>query len=50
LGQGKENTRQFLVENPDIASEVEVKIRSALAVAGGGVGSGDDGDSGGRDD
>ena len=50
LGQGKENTRQFLVENQDIASEVEVKIRSALAAAGGAGGLGDDGDSGSRDD
>jgi len=50
LGQGKENTRQFLVENQDIASEVEVKIRTALAAAGGMGGSGDEGDSGSRDD
>jgi recombination protein RecA len=50
LGQGKENTRQFLVENHDIAAEVEVKIRSALAAAGGVGGAGDDGDSGSRDD
>ena len=50
LGQGKENTRQFLVENHDIAAEVEVKIRSALAAAGGVGGSGDEGDSGSRDD
>ena len=31
LGQGKENTRQFLLENVDIATEVEAKIRTALA-------------------
>jgi recombination protein RecA len=33
LGQGKENTRAFLVENPDIATEVEVKVREALGAA-----------------
>lgn len=39
LGQGKENTRQFLLENPDIAAEVEGKIRDVLATMGGGRGS-----------
>jgi len=27
LGQGRENAKRFLVENPDIADEVEYKIR-----------------------
>jgi recombination protein RecA len=27
LGQGRENSKQFLKENPDIAREIEVKIR-----------------------
>jgi recombination protein RecA len=40
LGQGKENTRQFLLENRDIAVEVEGKIRDVLATLGGGRGSG----------
>jgi recombination protein RecA len=34
LGQGKENTRVFLTENPDIATEVEGKVRAALGAAG----------------
>ena len=28
IGQGKENTRKFLIENPDIAVEIEEKIRA----------------------
>jgi recombination protein RecA len=34
LGQGKENSKQFLVENPDIATEVEAKLRVALGLTG----------------
>ncbi len=34
LGQGKENSKQFLVENPDIAAEVETKLRTALGMDG----------------
>jgi recombination protein RecA len=30
IGQGKENVRNFLKENPDIASEIESKIRAEL--------------------
>lgn len=30
LGQGRENARQFLKENPDILSEIESKIREQL--------------------
>lgn len=30
IGQGKENVRQFLKENPEIAQELEQKIRQAL--------------------
>jgi recombination protein RecA len=32
LGQGKENTRQFLLENADVADEVATRIRVALGV------------------
>ncbi|GAA3960114.1 recombinase RecA [Gordonia caeni] len=32
LGQGKENARKFLLENPDIAAEVELKIKSKLGI------------------
>lgn len=28
IGQGKENARSFLAENPDVADEIETKIRS----------------------
>jgi recombination protein RecA len=30
LGQGKDNARKYLVENPDLAGEIEAKIREAL--------------------
>src|SRR6476469_7385097 len=32
LGQGRNNAKQFLAENPDVASEIEVKIRTALGI------------------
>ena len=32
LGQGRENCKQFLLENPDIAAEIEEKIRMALGL------------------
>ena len=33
LGQGKENARNFLKNNPKIAEEIERRIRAALGVA-----------------
>lgn len=33
IGQGKDNAREFLRENPDIAAEIENKVRAALGVA-----------------
>lgn len=33
IGQGKENTRQFLLENPEIAEEIEGKLREKLISA-----------------
>jgi recombination protein RecA len=30
IGQGKENVREYLIENPDIAAEIEQKIRARL--------------------
>ncbi|MFT3900229.1 MAG: recombinase RecA [Gordonia sp. (in: high G+C Gram-positive bacteria)] len=36
LGQGKENARTFLKENPDIADEIEKKIKDKLGVGTGG--------------
>jgi recombination protein RecA len=32
LGQGKENARNFLKNNPDIANEIEKKIKEKLGV------------------
>jgi len=33
IGQGKDNSREFLRENPDLAREIENKIRDSLGVA-----------------
>ena len=33
LGQGKENARLALCEQPDLASEIEAKVRAALGMA-----------------
>ena len=30
LGQGKENSRQFLIDNPDLANDIDTKIRARL--------------------
>ncbi|WP_409491739.1 recombinase RecA [Amycolatopsis sp. cmx-11-12] len=32
LGQGKENARKFLLENPDIANEIEKRIKEKLGI------------------
>ncbi|MDT5292329.1 MAG: recombination protein RecA, partial [Mycobacterium sp.] len=32
LGQGKENARNFLIENPDTATEIEKKIKEKLGI------------------
>ncbi|MCH9767759.1 MAG: recombinase RecA, partial [Actinomycetia bacterium] len=32
LGQGKENARKFMIENPEIAAEVEKKIKEKLGI------------------
>ncbi|HEY1460936.1 MAG TPA: recombinase RecA [Casimicrobiaceae bacterium] len=34
IGQGKDNTREYLKEHPDMASEIEAKIRAAVGIAG----------------
>ncbi len=33
LGQGKENVRQFLIDNPELANEMEEKILAALGIS-----------------
>ncbi|MDP1535649.1 MAG: recombinase RecA, partial [Burkholderiales bacterium] len=35
IGQGKDNTREYLKENPKMANEIEARIRAAVGVAGG---------------
>ena len=35
IGQGKDNTREFLRENPAMADEIEAKIREAVGIGGG---------------
>ena len=35
LGQGKENAKVFLKENPDIADEIELRLRTVLGLPGG---------------
>jgi recombination protein RecA len=32
LGQGRENAKQFLRENPDLAEEIELRLRDALGL------------------
>jgi recombination protein RecA len=32
LGQGKENARNFLIKNPDIAAEIEQRIKIKLGI------------------
>ena len=41
IGQGKDNTRKFLKENPEMAQEIEARIRAAVGV-GASVGGGSD--------
>lgn len=42
IGQGKDNAREFLRENPDIAREIENKIRETVGVAALGAAEGDE--------
>ncbi|MBA2669366.1 MAG: DNA recombination/repair protein RecA, partial [Gemmatimonadetes bacterium] len=37
LGQGRENAKAFLGENPQIAVEVEAKVKDVLGMTGGGA-------------
>ena len=32
LGQGKENARKFLLDNPDVAAEIEKRIKEKLGI------------------
>ncbi|MEQ9400835.1 MAG: recombinase RecA [Longimicrobiales bacterium] len=46
LGQGKENAKTFLNENPDVAEEIELRLRTTLSLPGGMKSSSDDDDDG----
>jgi recombination protein RecA len=37
LGQGRNNAKQFLAENADLANEIEAKVRAALGIGGEGA-------------
>ena len=41
LGQGKENTKQFLMDNDDVQTEIEARVRAALGLGLDEVGEGD---------
>jgi len=43
LGQGRENSRQFLLENPEIADEIELGVRQSAGLIEGGDAKGDKG-------
>jgi recombination protein RecA len=34
LGQGRENVKAFLQDNPQIANEIEVKVKDVLGIRG----------------
>ena len=34
IGQGRENTRQFLLQNPDVYAKIEIEVRKALNLPG----------------
>jgi recombination protein RecA len=34
LGQGRNNAKQFLKDNPELALEIETKVRRALGIDG----------------
>jgi recombination protein RecA len=48
LGQGRENAKAFLQENPDLAAEIEAKVKDVLGIRG--VAAAADVDAGGDDD
>ncbi len=43
LGQGRENAKSFLAENPEFATEIELKIKDKLGLLG--IGEGDEQDN-----
>jgi recombination protein RecA len=49
LGQGRENAKQFLRDSPDLAAEIETRVRAALSANGGKSSGGGGGGGGGED-
>ena len=39
IGQGRENAKLYLKDNPEMANEIEAKVREHLGVSGGGASS-----------
>jgi recombination protein RecA len=33
MGQGKENAKEFLIENSDVAREIEERLRTSLQIS-----------------
>ena len=33
IGQGRENTKQYLIENPEICNEIEQKVRDLFSIS-----------------
>lgn len=33
IGQGRENTKQYLIENPEICDEIEQKVRDLFSIS-----------------
>ncbi|HEU5210519.1 MAG TPA: recombinase RecA [Longimicrobiales bacterium] len=50
LGQGRENAKQYLKDNPETAQEIETRVREVLSIRGPGTTSGASSDDGGYDD
>ena len=50
LGQGRENAKQYLKDNPETAQEIEARVREVLSMRGPGTTSGSNADDSGYDD
>jgi recombination protein RecA len=44
IGQGRENAKQFLKENPDVASRIEAAVRQNAGLIAEAIMAGEDGD------
>ena len=50
LGQGRENAKQYLKDNPEVAHEIEARVREVLSIRGPGTTSGTSADGDGYND